>query len=89
MPRKQVTVPVRSNGSLTVCSLSDCSTASASNTKKFKTYNILNEKTKDQNVESKGMYTACACPYLIKVLIVKEQSYKNKGEKKNSFIAIF
>lgn len=58
MPRKQVTVPVRSNGSLTVCSLSDCSTASASNTKKFKTYNILNEKSKDQNVESKGMYTA-------------------------------
>lgn len=80
MPRKQVTVPVRSNGSLTVCSLSDCSTASASNTKKFKTYiNILNEKTKDQNVESKGMYTACVCPYRIKVLIVKEQSYKNKG----------
>lgn len=89
MPRKQVTVPVRSNGSLTVCSLSDCSTASASNTKKFKTYNILNEKTKDQNVESKGMYTASVCPYRIKVLIVKEQSYKNKGEKKNSFIAIF
>lgn len=59
MPRKQVTVPVRSNGSLTVCSLSDCLTASALNTKKFKTYiNILNEKTKDQNVESKGMYTA-------------------------------
>lgn len=80
MPKKQVTVPVRSNGSLTVCSLSDCLTASALNTKKFKTYiNILNEETKDQNVESKGMYTACVCPYRIKVLIVKEQSYKNKG----------
>lgn len=47
------------------------------------------KKQKRQNVESKGMYTACVCPYSIKVLIVKKQSYKNKGEKKISFIAIF
>lgn len=70
MPRKQVTVPVCSNGPLTVCSLSDCSTASASNIKKFKTFNILKENQESQNVESKRMYTACLCSYSILVLTV-------------------